>query len=154
VYAEWYEYPDCRFHIPGEGMWGKVLPDFEGTKLVGLNSAPIDGSFMTYDIHVAAESGNYYSSSRVHRRFYQKVYFRYQKAEDDDADKQIRAAIRDRLAESLDIGNYDLGYFCPGVGYVLSPVEDWRQAGEEVDAALGDVAQVPWDDEGDDDGEE
>ncbi len=157
VYERWDEFENCRAYVPGEGMWGKVLPEFQGQSLVGLNSMPLTDKFEWQDIYLGGPvqvdppyndgTLDLTTEARVHRRWHNKVWYKYTDLEDKDAESALRQDLMDTLKTALGEAHVHPGFMWAGLGYALIDIEDWREAGEAVDAALGTKGFVPWDEE-------
>jgi len=144
VYDRWDSYEDGRFYLKGESMWCKVLPDYKGMRLVGLNNMPVTDGFMLHDIFEGEPNKDFVKGQLRHRRWHREVPFNYDHDEDKEKDKVIRDQIRDRVETRLGEGQCHLSWWCPGVGRVLVVEDDFQVAGEMVDEALGDLGAVPW----------
>lgn len=129
VYERWEEFDSCRVTIPGEGMWGKKLPDFAGVPLVGMNNMPLDGGFEWQDIYQGSGI-DLEPDDLVYRRWKNKIWFAYE--EDGEDDKGIRQKILDVLKP---VGFP--GFFTAGMGYVLMESADFEKASKRVFETLG-----------------
>jgi hypothetical protein len=147
VYDRWDSYENGRFYTKGEGMWCKVLPEYKGMKLVGLNSMPLTDGYEYQDIYegdpeIVNDHG--FGRNRLrHRRWHQKVPFGYEtKATSSGEDKQLREKITKHIESQLD--ECDVSWWSVGWGFVLVPEPDYEKAGKMVEKALGDYGHVPW----------
>jgi hypothetical protein len=145
VYARWDEHDSCRVTIPGEGMWGKQLPEFGGVSLVGMNNMPLDGRYAWQDIYQGSGI-NLDPDDLVHRRWKNRIWFGY--TEDAD-DKEVGTGQRQRLLDLLKPIGFP-GFFCPGMGYILMEEPEHEVAAAKVFEVLGELGW-PYESEDDED---
>jgi hypothetical protein len=111
IYGKWDTFPDCKMHITGEYIWGKVLPD--GT--YGINNDPLSEAYMWQDIVRSKELPEDEAKNLIiHRRWNTKIFFKYEEPEDKEESLAYRQKIVDMLC---DFGSP--GFFWKGVGYIL-----------------------------------
>jgi hypothetical protein len=138
VYEDWDSLPDCRMYIPGESLWGKVLPDGN----YGVNNVPLSGAYRWQDIVLTKQLSEEDSEKLiVNRRWKSQVWFRYTVPE--GATKEELREVRGKIYEAfLPLGHP--GFYFDGVGYIL--IE--REVSDEeiypvIDKILADLGVLP-----------
>ena len=113
IYKNWDTFPDCKMHITGESIWGKVLPD--GT--YGINNTPLSNVYQWQDIVRSKELPEDEAQNLIiHRRWKLQLHYRYE--EPEGATKEESAEQRLKIYDVLKpLG--DPGFWCSGVGYIL-----------------------------------
>jgi hypothetical protein len=126
IYEKWESLPDCRIRIDlgdgGEGMWGKVLPN----GLFGINNMPLHTEYQWQDIVSTSELRD--KDRLVHRRWNQKIYYKWPEVEDQEASRAQRQKIIDLLKET----GYHPGFWSKGTAYFLVEGEFDAHAGEKA----------------------
>lgn len=127
-YAEnvWKELKQCRIHIPGENLWGRLLPNGERI----LDNEPLDERWRYQDV----VDGNL---NIIHRRWNSKIWFEYEALEDEDKDIKRRGEL---FEAAKSVGN--VNFFFRGIAYVLSEEKDYHTAVQAVKNALKDIPFV------------
>jgi hypothetical protein len=114
---------DCRVELPGERLWGRVLPNGQ----IILNNEPAlgdeSGDFRVYDV-VQREAGKWV---RVHRHYNAKILYRYEGSEHEELDVQIRKRLSDALKP---LGRP--AFFWSGMAHVF--IKDATDATTKVEA--------------------
>jgi hypothetical protein len=112
IYEEWETLPDCKLHMPGEGLWGKVLPN----GYYGVNNMPLHHSYRWQDIVRLRELPDEDDADKVivHRRWKTQTYYRFTEPAEKDQAMEMRQKLYDALKA---IGHP--GFVWPGLGYVL-----------------------------------
>ena len=110
VYDQWDDLPNCRITIPGEGLWGKELPD--GT--YGINNMPLSETWQWQDIVRSKNLNDTDPEQLVHRRWLHKLWFSYDEPEGEEEALEVRGKILEALKP---LGSS--GFFCKGQAYLL-----------------------------------
>ena len=113
VYEKWNELPDCGIRLPGESMWGKVLPDGN----YGINNVPLSPFFRLHDIVLTKNISDEDADKLiVHRRWNGMFWYNYIVPEGltKDEASEVRKKIYDELKP---LGQP--GFMWVGLGYLM-----------------------------------
>lgn len=130
------ELPDCRVTIPGEGMWGKKLPDGN----IIINNVPLNTGYRYKDVVSPKEYGMDGERKIIFRFFLGQVWFKYQPKKTETEDRELRKS----FVKALE-GIGEPGFALPGYGYLNCRTNDQNlqeKLMEAVKAANLEVVEV------------